>query len=248
MDIPFYLNYLRINYVWPPIPVTCILWWFSATGISNLTNILMAWASVEQYILVFHDRWLLNRKKCLLIHDFPLFGIVLYGFIFYITIFKIFSCDNMYTYEWDRCLYPCFYQNGLLGLYDTVSNSILPTPIITICSIGLVIRVIEQRQTLHRHVEWRKYRKMIIQMLSITETFLIFNLPVTCLVLAHFCGLPNGSAGQFEFYAYYLCHFISLLTPFVCVSSMHKVRKRIKQLIMFRTVNNTITPGQISFP
>ena len=144
----------------------------------------------------------------------------------------MFSCENMYAYTSDWCHYPCFYQNDPLALYDTVANSIIPTPIITIFSIGLVIRVIKQKQTLHRHFEWRKYRKMIIQLLSITGMFLLFNLPMTCLVLAHACGLPSDSTGQFEFYAYYLYHFVSHLMPFVCLSSLPEIRKRIKQLMV----------------
>ncbi|CAF1325883.1 unnamed protein product [Rotaria sordida] len=247
IDIPFYLNYLRINYVWPPITISCLMWWFAATGISNLTNIVMAWASIERHILVFHDQWLLTKRKRLLIHYFPLLTIVLYGFIYYIIILLIFSCENMYAYEFDWCFYPCYYNNKSLALYDTIVNSILPTPIITIFSIALIIRVIKQKQTVHRHFNWRRHRKMVIQLLSITALFLFFNFPMTTLVLANACGLPDGATGQFEFYTYYLYHFVSLLMPFVCLGSLSEVRKKIKRMIIFRTMINVITPGNVLF-
>ncbi|CAF0747768.1 unnamed protein product [Rotaria sp. Silwood1] len=246
IDIPFYLNYLRINYVWPSTTISCLIWWFAATGISNLTNIVMAWASIERHILVFHERWLSTKKKRLFIHYFPLLTIVLYGFIYYIIILSIFSCENMYAYELDWCLYPCYYNSASLAMYDTIANSIIPTPIITIFSIALIIRVIKQKHTLHRRFHWRKYRRMAIQILSITALFLLFNFPMTSLVLAHVCGLPNGSTGQFEFYAYYLYHFVSLLMPFVCLGSLPEIRKKMKRLPRLQRMINVITPRHAS--
>ena len=246
IDDPFYLNYIRIGYVWPQISFSCLIWWFAATGISNLTNILMAWASIERHILVFHDQWLRTKKKRFFIHYLPLLTIILYGFVYYIIILSIFSCDNMYSYTQEWCLYPCYYDNETLALYDTIVNSIIPTPIIILFSITLIIRVIKQKQTLHRHVQWRKYRRMIIQLLSISAMFLLFNLPMTSLVLAQVCGLPIGATGQFEYYTYYLYRFISLLMPFVCLISLPEIRKKIKQMIILRTTINTVAPRENS--
>ncbi|CAF2628200.1 unnamed protein product [Rotaria sp. Silwood2] len=243
IDIPFYLNYLRINYVWPPITISCLIWWFAATGISNLTNIIMAWASIERHILVFHDGLLSTKRKRIFFHYLPLLTIVLYGFIYYIMILLMYTCENMYAYELDWCLYPCYYNNEDLAMYDTIINSIIPTPIIAIFSIALILRVIQQKSNHHRHFQWRRYRKMAIQLLSIAALFLLFNLPMTSLVLAHVCGLPDGSTGQFELYTYYLYHFVSLLMPFVCLGSLPEIRKKMKQIIVFQTVVHTITPG-----
>jgi len=99
-------------------------------------------------------------------------------------------------------------------------------PIIIIFSILLIIYVRKQKQTLHRHIHWCKYRKMIIQILCISALFLLFNLPMTSLVLAQVFYLPIGTAGQFEYYFY---HFISLLLPFVCLVSLPKIRKNKNQ-------------------
>lgn len=243
IDIPFYLNYLRIGYVWPKITVSCILWWFAATGISNITNLVMAaWASIERHILVFYDRWLITKKNRFWIHYFPLLILILYGFIYYIIILLIYSCENMYTYTEEWCLYPCYYDNEKLALYDTIINSIVPIPIIIIFSILLIIRILKQKRTIRQPIQWKKYRRIIIQLLSISASFLFFNLPMTSLVLAHTCGLPDGAAGQFELYTYYMYHFISLLLPFVCLISSPEIRKKLKRIIMFGERLNAIHP------
>jgi hypothetical protein len=75
-------------------------------------------------------------------------------------------------------------------------NSILPTPLIVLFTILLVIRAIRHQQSLYRCVNWKKYRRMIIQLLSISGLFLLFNLPMTSLVLAQVFGLPIGASGQ----------------------------------------------------
>ncbi|CAF0745914.1 unnamed protein product [Adineta steineri] len=242
IDIPFYLNFLRIGYVWPKISLSCLLWWFSATGISNITNLLMAWASIERHILVFHGRWLRTKNRRYFIHYIPLLTIILYGFIYYFIILYMFSCENMYAYTEDWCLHPCYYNNNNLALYDTIVNSIIPTPIISFFSITLIIRIIKQKQTLHRQVQWRKYRRMIVQLLSISALFLFFNFPMTCIVLAQVCGLPDDSLGQLPFYTYYLYHFVSLLMPFVCLTSFPEIQKKIKQMIKFKKPINIIRP------
>ncbi|CAF1669759.1 unnamed protein product [Rotaria magnacalcarata] len=208
MDIPFYLNYTRTGNIWPQTPASCLFWWFAATDISNMINILMAWASIERHILVFHDRY-----NCSL-------------WFYYIVMLLIYSRDNMYAFTDDWCLFPCYYYDENLAMYDTVVNSIIATPIITIFSIGLIIRVIKRKQNHHRSIEWRNYRRMILQLVSISAVFLLFNLPMTGTVLAQVCGLPNGAAGQFEYYTDYRYHFVSLLMPFVCLTSLPEIRKK----------------------
>ncbi|UJR32966.1 hypothetical protein I4U23_020429 [Adineta vaga] len=136
----------------------------------------------------------------------------------------------MHAFTQDWCSYPCYYNYASLALYDTIVNSILPTPIIVFMNIGLIIRVIKQKQTLHRRLQWRKCRRMIVQLLSISVLFLFFNLPMTVLVLAQVCGLEADVIGQFGSYAYYLYHFVSLLMPFVCLTSLPEIRKKIKRL------------------
>lgn len=243
IDVPFYLNFIRINTISPASSITCVLWWFAATGISNITNLLMAWASIERHILVFHDRWLVKKWARFLIHYLPLFAILIYGFTFYIVVLLLYRCDNMTAFDQDWCSYPCYYNDAKLAMYDTVFNSILPTPIIVLCCILLLIRVIHRKRLLQQNVQWRKYRMMIIQLFAISILFLMFNLPMTSLVLAHVLGLPLDSTGQFEYITYFLYHYVSLLMPFVCLLSLPDIRKQIRKRFRFRRPTIAIRPS-----
>ena len=54
---------------------------------------------------------------------------------------------------------------------------------------------------------------------------------MTSLVLAHACGLPYDAAGQFEYYTYYLYRFISLLLPFIYLTTIPELRKQLRDKI-----------------
>ena len=237
IDVPFYLNFVRTHYVSPASSLTCFLWWFAATGISNITNLLMAWASIERHILVFHDRWLMSKGGRFLIHYLPLITILLYGFIYYIVILSVYQCENLTAFDQDWCSYPCFYNDGQLAMYDTIANSIVPTPIIVFFCCFLLFRVIHRKRVHRQRFRWRKYRVMVIQLFSISAMFLFFNLPMTILLLADLLGLSLTNIDQLMFYTYFLYHYVSLLMPFVCLLSLPEVRKKIRQ---------RIAPGQLS--
>ncbi|CAF4440042.1 unnamed protein product, partial [Rotaria sp. Silwood2] len=55
IDVPLYLNYLRLGYVWPQTPALCFIWWYADVSTFEATIMLMMWASFERYVLIFHD-------------------------------------------------------------------------------------------------------------------------------------------------------------------------------------------------
>ena len=248
IDIPFYLSFLRLGYVWPSVPVSCLLWWFSATGISNLTNLLMAWASIERHILVFHNQWLRTRKVRFLAHYLPLATVLFYGSGFYLVLLLMFSCEQESAYHSDWCLYPCYYDHQQIAFYDTLVNSILPTPVIVFASLLLIIRVIRRKYYFHRRIEWRRHRAMIMQLLSIQALFLLFNLPMASIVLTDVCGFLSDSTEQLVYYAYFLYHYVSLLMPFVCLAALPDFRKRMKRHIQMLDWENKIRPMIFATP
>ncbi|CAF4568040.1 unnamed protein product [Rotaria sp. Silwood2] len=62
IDVPFYMNYTVLGYVWPQNPFLCQLWWYADVGTYQTTIILITWMSFERHILIFHDRLLLIRN------------------------------------------------------------------------------------------------------------------------------------------------------------------------------------------
>ena len=127
-------------------------------------------------------------------------------------------------------------------MVDVIANGILPTLLIIIFNAFLLIRVISQKRRLRQEMRWTKYRRMAIQLFSISALFLVFNIPFMCIILAHLCGLPFGAAGQFELYTYVMVYFITLLMPFVCLGSLPEVWKKMKRAVGINMSTAEVAP------
>jgi phosphatidylglycerophosphate synthase len=133
-------------------------------------------------------------------------------------------------------------------MYGTITNAISMTFIIIFFSIFLLVRVIRQKRYIHQRIEWRKFRKMTIQLLSISALFFFFSLPTVVISLAQVCGLPNGALGQFQLYLSFTRYFLPLLLPFVCLSSLPEVWTKLNRLIINRQHINTINVAPTLIP
>ncbi|CAF1193857.1 unnamed protein product [Adineta steineri] len=159
------------------------------------------------------------------------------GFVNYSIVIIFPPCSNTYDYTLPVCgEYPCYLDIPLLGIWDTVINSIVPTTIITVFSIILLARVYIQKRRLNRANRWRRQRKMTIQLLSICILYLSANVPLNLVTFGHICGLPSHFGANVQVYANYLCYFVTLLFPFVCLSTLSEMRKKLrwKGLLLFR--------------
>ncbi|CAF1300445.1 unnamed protein product [Adineta steineri] len=228
-DASNYLTYLHLGYVWPQTTINCYVWWFIGAASYNLLGMLMAWTSIERHIIIFHHRRLNTQKKRIFIHYIPLISIVLYACIFYIICIFFVSCQNTPDYTQLWCFRPCYLGIFNLNLFDSLINSMLPLMLIVIVNILLVIRFIKQRQRLRPQIQWYKYRRMIIQVLSCSLLYLIFNFPVISMNLALIFGLPYGSTGEFEIFIYFFSFFIPVLMPFICLGSSKEIWIKMKK-------------------
>jgi hypothetical protein len=202
----------------------------------------MAWAAIERCILVFHHQWLNTQKKRIFIHYVPLTTIILYPCIFYTACIFFAPCQNTLDYSKVWCYGPCFYGIKALFLIDILANVMLPPLLIIIFNISLFVRVIKHKQRLRQQVQWHKYRRMIIQLVSCSALFLLLNLPLSGLFLAQAFGLPYGATGQFEVSLYFLSYLLILWMPFVCFGSSPDIWLKMKQTIGVQYFTNTVVP------
>ncbi|CAF4164275.1 unnamed protein product [Rotaria sordida] len=248
VDIPFHLNFLHLGIVQPSIPFICILWWFIDLGLYNGFIIIMAWSSLHRYLFIFHEKIFMQGKKRFLFHYLPLIILLLYILIFYIYVIIFPPCKNTFDYILPVCNdYPCYLDDVVLGIWDSVVNGILPTFIICIFSVAILIRVYHQKRRLvNQRNQWRQQRKMMIQLISSSVLYLIPNVPLSLLILAHLCGLPEDVGVDPQLYFDYLCYFVVILYPLVCLGFVSEVRKKIpwRRLFLLRQPqqNATVTP------
>ncbi|CAF1052484.1 unnamed protein product [Rotaria sordida] len=218
---PIYLNYLRLGYVWPQTPAMCQLWWFVGDGYADTMTILMAWGSFERHILIFHDRWVATSRKRIFVHYLPITLIIIYSPLYYLIVMGFPPCENIYDYTEKSCSSSCLYRNDILLMYDTLINDILATLLVAIFSISLIIRVIWHNHVrFRRPIQWRKHRKIIIILVSISMIYLVFNLPMMILEFIQLCGLSQDVGEHFEPYFDFLNYFIFIIYPFICLGTI----------------------------
>jgi len=206
--------------------------------------ILVAWASVERHILIFHQNWVATPIKCVLIHYVPLIIFSVYPFIYYIVIFFVLPCDLPLDFTQRSCgLVNCDYPTEAIGQWDDIGNNLVPVCIIVIFSVALLVRVWRSKYRVHQRFQWRKYRKMAVQLLLITALYFIIYFPIAILVTIYIAGVLFNGWSDFLFDGYYFCYFTILLTPFVCTASLPELGTKFQNMTRIcRRNRRTIVP------
>jgi phosphatidylglycerophosphate synthase len=119
-------------------------------------------------------------------------------------------------------------------MWENIVNQMLPILIIIIFSIALILRVLLQKHRLHQPIQWRKHRKMTIQLLSISILYLIFSFPNTFMIFIDFCGLSYDKDSDVKQYAAFLSYLVILFFPFVCILSLPELQNKIRKILPLR--------------
>ena len=231
---PWMLYYFRSDGVWDRTLIFCTVWSFMDWGLYVTQTILFAWATLERHILIFHDSWTSTKVKRCLIHYLPLALLLLYCLTFYVVIDFFPACENFYL-DFDMvCVYLCSYGTYELYMWQTIVHQILPTFAIVLFSLTLLGRVLWRKYRMHQPIQWRKHRKMAVQLLSISLLYLVFSFPFILVTLMYLCGLSYSAYGTFIPYADFCSYFIILLLPFVCALSLPELQTKIKAIFRLR--------------
>jgi hypothetical protein len=234
-DIVWYIHFYRTGNPVLETPAFCRVWVFIDGAVYVIIGMLMAWASIERHILIFHQNWMVSKMNRFLIHYLPLIICTAYPTMFYGMIFFILPCDVEFDYTSATCsYYSCISSKYWLGLWDSLLNFLLPILVIVIFSVALLARVLYQKCRVHGRIEWRNYRKMALQLLSISAIYFIFLLPPMVINTAYTVGLPWDGGSDYYWATMYLGYYTVLLTPFVCVMSLPELRAKFKQLFFCR--------------
>ncbi|CAF0965464.1 unnamed protein product [Rotaria sp. Silwood1] len=207
----------------------CFIWHFIDHTGFLLVTILVAWASIERHILIFHDKWLLTRRKLFFIHYFPIIILIVYSILFYIIAFFVLPWKYTFNYLEIQCGYnEALFSPQIIAVWDSVVNTILPALIIVIFNIALVFRVLYQKHRLNQKIKWKNYRKMAIQMLSISSIYFCLYFIPMILYTAYALGLSRRFAHDYYDASLYLFYFIIILMPFICTVSLPELRAKFR--------------------
>lgn len=210
-----------------PIQTTwaCQFYNVSFFTIAGLNRMLMAFMSIERHFLVFRPQLYRVRRLRYLLHYFPILIIILWSLTYSIYTDVFLTCPSL-RFRYSRFL--CGYTCSLL-LPNTVMIYVwfqvfFSTMVTLISCILLPIRFLLKKRQLQR-LQWRRARRMIVQMSTIAETYT-------------FCWLPYAiplqmiSVDASLLSDYYISRFLifipyvpSILTPFIC---FHTISGRLK--------------------
>lgn len=242
------LYYYRFEYIWQRSIVFCLIWGYIDWTFYILQTILFAWATIERHILIFHEHLVSTRKKRFFFHYLPISILILYILIFYIIVYFFPSCENIYIYDNGdmRCIYFCINVDDQFNIGEIIAHQIIPGFIIIVFSCILFIRIIWKQAHIRRQIQWRKYRKMAIQIFVISLNYILFYFPYIFLNVMYLCGRYYELSEDVRDFLDFLSYFMMLFLPFVCTLTLPDFSRRMKSFIRCTRRPRHIAPMTIA--
>ncbi|CAF0989538.1 unnamed protein product [Adineta ricciae] len=253
------IHYFRNFQTFPPSVTFHVIYGYFDWTFYIVESILYAWVTIERHVLIFHDKLIATKTKRILIHYFPPVFIIVYCFVYHGIVFFFWPCANNNKTISSIFFTPCAFQNSSLFLYEMITHYVSPILIIVISSCTLLVRVIWRKYQVQRRISWSRYRKMAVQVLTISCLYVIFIFPYIFMNFLYICGVPVDMENDFFLVAPYLAYFTFLLFPVVAVGSLPEFRGKFKDILpcfgqrrvirpinltTFRTANNQLPTNQ----
>ncbi|UJR27395.1 hypothetical protein I4U23_008685 [Adineta vaga] len=195
----------------------------------------MAFMSIERHFLVFRHQIYRRRRLKYILHYFPILLLVLWSFTYSIVTDVFLTCPQQrFRYTRFLCGYTCSLLMKQASLIYIWVQVFFPTLVTTVACILLPIRFMFQKKTLQR-LQWRRARKMIIQMTVIAITYTISWIPYTVIIHLASAELLSLGSDPIASFMIFLPYIPSLLTPFICLYTISERLKfnTMKQIIYF---------------
>ena len=235
IEVPRIIYYLHTGIVAPQTNINCLIWQWCDYLLFGLVNLLMFWTAVERKLLIFHARLYTSVRCRLIFHYLPLVFIVVYTILFYTVAIFIYPCETLFDFKQPLCGFPCYTRQSKISIYDLIAHSWIPLCLGILIDINLIIRVIFRKRIglQQKGTQWRKYRKMIIQLLVISSLYSVCQFPfVTVLFIQLFVNIPEWIAYVQIVYFYYLFWLLTLLLPITCIACMSDVTNKVSHSLM----------------
>ena len=224
-ELPFTLIYSYLGYAPSQTNQFCSFWVAYNYGTSVTGTYLMAFASIERYFLIFHDRVI--RRWSLALHYLPIIFCCVYPLTFYNVVIAVYPCEPTYVYDAYVCGGSCFQFEPLIGTVDYMIHAVAPTCLIVLGNVILAIRFTYQKHSMQQANTWRKYRLMYVQLFSISALYFVIWIPfVTFSVIRLFYDpffLQDLMILVFN-YCIYIC---PLASPFIALIGLPAVQNKL---------------------
>jgi hypothetical protein len=234
IDLSLTLDYIRLGYRSLFNPVICLLHAYVSYGIWYGGVFLMLWVSIERHILIFHSTLVATARGRFLFHYVPLVVFSLYGPILYLYLIVLCHCHRIYNPLKNLCNAIC-YQSIVPAWYDlfeSLANYVIPIILIAVFSISLIVRVIMQKRRLQQTGGWRRYRKMMNQLILISLIYLVFDLPYVIITIVQLSGIPTFASNIISPYIAYLTYVPPIVLPYATLLTLSELKQKLRALIV----------------
>ena len=184
-DLPFQMNFLQFGeYLYRSVPFCVWLTWFDFS-LTTMSLLLTVTASLQRHILVFYSHWMQVRRKRILFHYVPLAFCMIYPPLFYLGAVYIYPCEPYFDPSTGNCAIVCYVSDPVLYNIDWFLHTVTSITVLVIANFILVIRVIYSMGRVRRQgsENWKRQRKLTLQLLSFTSLYVLIYVPNTIISL-----------------------------------------------------------------
>jgi hypothetical protein len=151
-----------------------------------------------------------------------------YTFCFFVYAMLFFPCQNSFDYTSAYCAYACFFSSPVIVAYESLAHEAIPTVLIGLFSITLIIRVIARSRRLRQTMNWKKYRKMTIQLVSVSTLYFATTFPYT---INPVTTLVFGVTPINDVIQHILLNFVApimpITLPYICLTLLPNLKQKL---------------------
>ena len=139
---------------------------------------------------------------------------------------------------------PCFYDvvPNWFNLYDSFVNYTIPIILIALLNLSLFIRFIRQKQRLRRTVTGCQCRKMLIQLLLVSATYIIFDLPYVIIFIVRLIDFTTFGDAVLSPYIMRLTLVPCVVVLYATLLGLSELKRKLKALCTWKRSRRGIMP------
>ena len=236
IDLSMTMDFMRRGIVGSLTPALCLSHQYMAFGIWYGALSVMLWTSIERHVLIFHSKLVSTVRGRLVFHYIPLVFFSLYAPILYFYLIFLYPCENVFVATNALCGGPCFFSKmpAWFIWYDSFVHFIIPIFLIIVLGVLLLIRVLAQKRRLQQTVTWHQNRKMIVQLMLVSSSYLVFCLPYFIITLVQSLGFPSFGSNIIFPYIAQMTYVPAIVVPYAALATLSGLKQKLRSLTTFR--------------
>ena len=245
IDLSMTMDFMRRGIIGSLIPALCLLHQYMAFGIWYQSLSLILWTSIERHILIFHSKLVSTTRGRLVFHYMPLVFFSLYAPILYFYLILLYPCENVFVATSAICGLPCFFEkiSPWFIWYDSFVHFFIPIFFIIVFGALLLVRVLAQKRRLQQTVTWHQNRKMIVQLILVSLSYLVFCLPFYVITLVQSLGFPRFGSDAISPYLAQMTYVPVIVMPYATLATLSGLKQKLRSLTTCRGNRRAIAPS-----